>query len=118
VPDEFEPEQVMQRALTELADAIERMTVPLTGPFEPLELPIEIKGRKGTLRFAPSPRKPENRYIEISIYSESGLSTSSQWLEQGTVDRLVAYLRKPEVVDDTLSTADELMLSLSRNRLA
>lgn len=115
---QIKPEQVMQRALAELADKIERMNAPVSGPFEQLELPIELKGRKGTLRFAPSPRKPENRYVELSIYSESGLSTSSQWLEQGTAEALVAYLRKPEVVADTLTTADELMESLSRNRLA
>jgi hypothetical protein len=115
---QIKPEQVMQRALVELADKIERMKAPVSGPFDMLELPIEIKGRKGTLRFAASPRKAENRYVELSIYSESGLSTSSQWLEQGTAEALVAYLRKPEVVADTLTTVDELMLSLSRNRLA
>ncbi len=115
---QVKPEQVMQRALAALADQIERMNPPATGPFDTFELPIEVKGRKGTLRFAASPRKAENRYVELSVYSESGQSTSSQWLEQGTAEALVSYLRKPEVVVDTLTTVDELMISLSRNRLA
>lgn len=112
---QIKPEQVMQRALAELADKIERMTAPATDLFE---LPIEIKGRKGTLRFAPSPTKPEHRHVEISIYSDSGLSTSSQVLESGTREALVVYLRRPEVITDTLHTVDELKESLGRNRLA
>jgi hypothetical protein len=110
------PDQILGRALAELADKIERMNPP--GPFEAVELPFTIKGRKAVLRFAPSPTKPEKRYVELSIQSESGLSTSSQWLENGSNADLVTYLRKPEVIADTLSTVDELVESLSRNRLA
>ena len=53
------PEQVMQRALVELADKIERMNPP--GDFEPVEIPLTLGGRKGMLRFAPSPSKPGKR---------------------------------------------------------
>ncbi len=105
------------RLLAEMADTIERIDPP-DGPFEPVELPLTIKGRKGVLRFAPSPNKPDRRYVELSIHSESGLSTSSQLLDNGTNADLVTYLRKPEVVADTIATAEEGIVSLTRNRLA
>jgi hypothetical protein len=113
---QIKPEQVAQRALTELAEKIERMAP--TSAFEPVEVPVTLVGRKDVLRFAPSPSKPDKRYVELSISSESGLSTSSQWLESGTNEELVAYLRRPEVIAETIATAAELAQSLSRNRLA
>ncbi|MFO0980808.1 MAG: hypothetical protein U1E76_03500 [Planctomycetota bacterium] len=113
---QLKPEQVAQRALVELADTIERIAPKAT--FEPVEVPVTLAGRKGVLRFAPSPSKPDKRYVELSISSESGLSTSSQWLESGTNEELAAYLRKPEVIAATIATAEELVQSLSRNRLA
>jgi hypothetical protein len=113
---QVKPEQVMQRALVELADKIERMNP--RGEFEPVEVPLTLGGRKAILRFAPSPSKPDKRYVELSIASESGLSTSSQWLDSGTNAELVAYLRKPEVIADTLATSEELAQSLASHRLA
>jgi hypothetical protein len=113
---QVKPEQIMQRALVELADKIERMNPP--GEFEPVEVPLTLGGRKAVLRFAPSPSKPDKRYVELSIASESGLSTSSQWLDSGTNAELVAYLRKPEVIADTLATSEELAQSLASHRLA
>ncbi len=114
---QVKPEQVAQRALVELADMIERMA-PTGATFEPLEVPVTLGGRKAVLRFAPSPSKPDKRYVELSVSSESGLSTSSQWLDSGSSTDLIAYLRRPEVVADTLATAEELAQSLIRNRLA
>ena len=52
------------------------------------------------------------------MFTESGLSTSSQWLESGSNAELVAYLRRPDVVAETATTAGELMESLRHNRLA
>ena len=94
-----------------MADTIERLAPEAA--FEPVEISVTLAGRKGVLRFAPSPSKPDKRYVELSISSESGLSTSSQWLESGTNEDLVAYLRKPEVVADTIATAEELVESLA-----
>ena len=99
-----------------LAETIERMNSD--GPFEPVELKFCYKGRNGILRFAPSPNKPDRRYVELSINTESDLSTSSQWLDNGTNAELVNYLRKPEVVADTIRLADEAIISLARNNLA
>jgi hypothetical protein len=110
------PEQVAQRALAELAAQIERMAP--TSAFEPVEVLVTLAGRQGVLRFAPSPSQPDKRYVELSLASESGLSTSSQWLASGTNEELVAALRRPEVIAETLATAVELAQSLSRNRLA
>lgn len=114
---QVKPEQVAQRALAELADKIERLA-PADATFEAVEVPLTLSGRKAVLRFAPSPSKPDKRYVELSVSSESGLSTSSQWLDSGTNADLITYLRRPDVVADTLATADELAQSLSRNRLA
>src|SRR5512138_2189686 len=68
------PEKVCLRALHELADAIERIDPKST--FEPIEIPVTMANRRGVLRFAPSPSKADKRYVELSISSESGLSTS------------------------------------------
>ncbi len=114
---QVKPQQVTQRALVELADRIER-AAPTSADFEPIEITLTLVGRKAVIRFSPSPSKPDKRYVELSVSSESGLSTSSQWLDSGSNDDLIAYLRKPEVVADTLVTAEELVQSLSRNRLA
>jgi len=113
---EVEREQVVGRLLAELADRIERLSP--AGSFAPIEIPLRLDDRRGVLRFAPSPSKPGKRIVELSIASESGLSTSSQWLDTGSNEELVSYLRRPEVVADTLATADELARSLSRHRLA
>ena len=45
----------------------------------PVELPFTYKGQSGVLRFAPS-SKPGRRNLELSIHSESGLST---WAQNG-----------------------------------
>ena len=111
---QVKPEQGAQRALAHLADKIQRMTP--TATFEPVEVPLTLAGRKAVLRFAPSPSKPDKRYVELSVSSESELSTSSQWLESGSNADLIEYLRRPDVVADTPATADELVQSLSRNR--
>ena len=58
------------------------------------------------------------RIIELSVTSESGLSTSSQWLDTGASADLVAYLRRPETIAETIATAEELARSLSSHRLA
>jgi len=109
-------DQIVRRLLGEMVDRIRR--VAPVGEFAPIEIPIVLARCHGVLRFAPSPNKPGKRILELSIASESGLSTSSQWLDTGDSDHLIAYLRRPEVVADTLATAHELALSLSRHRLA
>ena len=82
-----------------------------TATFEPVEVPLTLAGRKAVLRFAPSPSKPDKRYVELSVSSESEFSTSSQWLESGSNADLIEYLRRPDVVADTPATADELVQS-------
>ena len=114
---QYEPTKLFTRLLAIMAETIEKLDPP-PGPFEPVELELKYKGRRGVLRFAPSPSKAERRYVELSINSETNLSTSSQWLDNGTNAELVTYLRRPEVVADTIATADEAIISLARNNLA
>ena len=106
-----------QQAIAELAHRIEQMP-PGVMTFEDIEVPLTIAGRKEVLRFAPSPSNPGRRFIELTVWSQSGLSTSSQWLESGSSDDLIAHLRRPEMVADIRSTADGLIQSLNRNRMA
>ena len=113
---QYEPVKLFARLLAIMAETIEKLNPP-DGSFDPVELKLCYKGRKGILRFAPSPNKPDRRYVELSIKSESGLSTSSQWLDNGTNAELVKYLRRLEVVGDTIATADEAIVSLARNNL-
>jgi hypothetical protein len=114
---QYAPEKLFDRLLAIMAETIEKLNPP-DGPFEPVGLELKYKGRKGVLRFAPSPNKPDRRYVELSINSESGLSTSSQWLDNGTNAELVNYLRRPGAVADAIATADGAILSLARNNLA
>jgi hypothetical protein len=114
---QYEPTKLFTRLLAIMAETIEKLDPP-PGPFEPVELELKYKGRRGILRFAPSPSKADRRYVELSINSETNISTSSQWLDNGTNAELVTYLRRPEVVADTIATADEAIISLARNNLA
>lgn len=107
---------MVSRLLTELADRIERLDDAANDIT--IELPLSLDSLTGVLRFAPSPSKPNKQIVELSIRSESGLSTSSQWLDTGSRPELVAYLRRPDVIADTLATAHDLGRSLSRHRLA
>lgn len=114
---QYAPDKLFTRLLAIMAETIETMNPP-DGPFETVELKLNYKNRDGILRFAPSPNKAHLRYVELSINSESGLSTSSQWLDNGTNAELVTYLRRSDVVADTIATADEAIISLARNNLA
>lgn len=113
---QYEPEKLFTRMLAMMADAIE-LANPPDGEFEAIEMPLKFKGHKGSLRFAAS-GKPHLRNIQLSIMSESGLSTSSTYLDNGTNAEIVKYLRRPEVVADTIQTAEESIISFARNRLA
>jgi hypothetical protein len=108
-------ESEVARLLAELAERIERLPVAADAT---IELDLRVHDRPGVLRFAPSPSRPGKQIIELSITSESGLSTSSQWLDTGASADLVAYLRKPETIAETIATAEELARSLSNHRLA
>ncbi len=114
---QYEGEELFAKLLAIMADAIEKLDPP-AGAFDAIELALKYKQRKGVLRFGPSPNKPERRYIELSIDSESGLSTSSAMLDTGTNTEIVTYLRRPELVAEMLATAEERIVSLARNRLA
>ncbi len=116
-------QQIVCRILGEMVQRIENLgraggSDDAAAVLAPIEIPLVLESCHGVLRFAPSPNKPGKWILELSIASESGLSTSSQWLDTGDSDHLIEYLRRPEVVADTLATAHELALSLSRHRLA
>ena len=105
-------------AVSALAYAIE--TLPLDGPFNEIEVEIEgLCGRKAILSLGPSPSKvPFKRYIELTVFTPSGLSKSSQWLNSGTNAELAAFLRRASMAAEIGAVAEELVLSLQRNRLA
>ncbi len=105
-------------AARELAEVIDR--TPAKGPFEPIEIPIAGPGgRKAELRFAHSPTRPqEKRYLELRVYTPSGISNSAQWLLSGSNAELAAYLRAAGTLAEMEGTALELVESLERNRLA
>lgn len=86
-------------ALHELAARIERL--PETGEFGAAEQAFVHAGRRAVLRCAPSPADPERvRFVELRVTSESGRSTTSQWLLAGSNGELAAHLRWPETVGD------------------
>jgi hypothetical protein len=107
----------LQQAIAALAERIEEMPPGVTA-FEAIEVPLTITGRKAMLRFAVSPAKPDRRFLDLTVWSASGLSTSAQWLSNGSGDELIAHLRRPEMAADIRSSAEELIQSLDRHRLA
>src|SRR6185369_7184592 len=100
------------------AYAIEAL--PQDGPFNGIEVEIEgLCGRKAILSMGPSPsNKPFQRYIELTVFTPSGLSKSSQWLESGTNADLVVFLRRESMVAEIGAVAGELVISLQQHRLA
>jgi len=113
---QYEPPKMFSKLLALMANAIEQLNPP-DGEFPAIEMPLTFKGHKGSLRFSAS-GKPHLRNIQLSIESESGLSTSSTYLDNGSNAEIVKYLRRPEVVAETIHTAEESIISFARNRLA
>jgi hypothetical protein len=107
----------IQQAIAALVQRIEEMP-PGATMIEPIEVPLTIAGRQAVLRFAASPSKPDRRFLDLTVWSESGFSTSAQWLSNGSGDQVMAHLRRPEMAADIQSTAEELIQSLDRHRLA
>jgi hypothetical protein len=104
-------------AVRDLADAVEK--IPPAGPFEPIEIELEMPGvRRTMLRLAASPTKPQKRYVELQVYTPSGISHSSQWMESGTNAELAAFLRRTTTVAEIDALADELAVGLQRNNMA
>jgi hypothetical protein len=100
-----------------LADAIEK--IPPAEPFKPIEIELEMPGvRRTMLRFAASPTKPQKRYVELQVYTPSGISHSSQWMESGTNAELVGFLRRTTMVAEIDALADELAVGLQRHNMA
>ena len=92
-------EPVVAAVAHELAARIERL--PRTGEFESIEEAFVHADRRAVLRCAPSPADPERtRFVELRVASESGLSTTSQWLLAGLNGELAAFLRWPETVEN------------------
>jgi hypothetical protein len=75
--------------------------LPEAGEFDMIEETFDHNGRRVVLRCAPSPADPERvRYAELRVASESGQSTTSQWLLAGSNEELAAHLRWPETVEE------------------
>ena len=109
-------EPTVAAAAHELAARIERL--PDTGEFGTLEQAFVHADRRAVLRCAPSPADPERmRFVELRVASESGQSTTSQWLLAGSNGELAAYLRWPEAVEDIPRHIRELVESQQRHRM-
>jgi hypothetical protein len=93
--------------------------LPPDGPFREAEVDVEgLCGRKAVLRLGPSPlNTPFSRYIELTVFTPSGVSHSSQWLTCGTNAELAAFLGRETIEAEIAAVAEELVLSLERSRL-
>jgi len=109
------PDPAIASALQELADRIAK--APPAGAFEPVDASFTVAGRNAILRLSPLPSNPDGRYVELRVFTQSGQSTSSQWLSRGSNDELVAYVRRPEAPAEVARTIGELIESLKRNEL-
>ena len=109
-------EPSISAALQELAVRIEHL--PGTGEFEMIEQSFDHAGRRAMLRCAPSPADPQKmRFTELRILSESGQSTTSQWLLAGSNEELAAYLRWPETVEDIPRRIRQLIETQQQHRM-
>jgi hypothetical protein len=92
--------------------------LPDAGEFGAVEQAFAHAGRRAVLRCAPSPADPERvRYAELRVTSESGQSTTSQWLLAGSNGELAAYLRWPETVEDIPRHIRGLVESQQQHRM-
>ena len=100
----------------QLAAQIEDL--PDIGEFEAIEQAFVHGDRRAMLRCAPSPADPERmRFVELRVASESGQSTTSQWLVAGSNSELAAYLRWPETVEDVPRHIRELVVTQQQHRM-
>ena len=107
---------VIAAVLRELAAQIELL--PETGEFGAIEQPFVHGDQRVVLRCAPSPADPERkRFVELRVGSESGQSTTSQWLLAGSNGELGAYLRWPETVEDIPRHIRELVVTQQQHRM-
>lgn len=103
-------------AAGELAARID--SLPETGEFRAIEQAFAHADRRAVLRCAPSPADPERaRFVELRVASESGQSTTSQWLLAGSNGELAAYLRWPETVEDIPRHIRGLVESQQQHRM-
>ncbi|MFN0060371.1 MAG: hypothetical protein ACKVX7_18095 [Planctomycetota bacterium] len=109
-------EQTTERGLRKLADRIEQRNP--AGDNEPIEVQFALAPRPAKLRCAQTPSRADRHDVELTIQSESAQSTSSQWLRSGSNAELVAWLRTPATIAETLAIANELALNLKPHRLA
>jgi hypothetical protein len=79
----------------------------------------QIAGRSGLTAIQSLGPSPENksfkRYIQLTVFTPSGLSHSSQWLQSGTN---AEFLRRESIVPEINSVAGELVISLQQHRFA
>lgn len=109
-------DQAVAAAARDLAARIERL--PDAGEFGAVEQAFVHADRRAVLRCAPSPADPERvRFVELRVASESGQSTTSQWLLAGSNGELAAYLRWPETVEDIPRHIRELVESQQQHRM-
>ncbi len=107
---------VVAAAVHELSVQIDRL--PDTGEFGAIEHAFVQENRRAALRCAPSPADPERiRFVELRVTSESGHSTTSQWLLAGSNGELAAYLRWPETVEDIPRHIRELIETQQQHRI-
>jgi hypothetical protein len=105
-------------AVNALAYALQ--TLPPDGPFDERKVEVEgLCGRKAILSLEPSARNtPFMRSIVLTVFTPSGLSTSSVWLAHGTNADLAAFLQRESLVTEIGAAAEERVISLERHRLA
>lgn len=63
----------LQLAIEELAQRIEQMPPGVTA-FEDIEVPLTLTNRKAVLRFAPSPLKPDRRFLDLACGARADLA--------------------------------------------
>ncbi len=95
-------------------------SLPKDGTFDLIEVQVTgLHGRKAILSLGSSPLKaPFRRYAELRVYTLSEISHSSQWLDNGTNEELLAFLQRASISSEIDELAKELMISLERNNLA
>jgi len=96
------------KACDKLANIVDRL--PQTGDFEHAVEAIGTFGGHGQMqfRYAPNPRDPSSRFLELRLFTPSGNSHWARWIFQGANVQVAAYLRAVRTPREIMVHLDEM----------
>jgi hypothetical protein len=101
-------EEIVEQAVTKLIREIEKL-----GPlekFDKIEVPLLVANQKAALLYTPSTsaKNLHRRYVQLAVWTKSCQTT---FLDTGTHEEMLAYLRRPTIVAEVIKTGRDSIIS-------